>query len=906
MYIALDKNNRVTYIDDTVPGHDYFCPVCDSKMIVKRGDIRRHYFAHSSGESCSDSWEKSYDISEWHRDWQNKFPVENREVVVGFGNIKHRADVLVGRTVIEFQHSYISKESYDNRTVFYKENEYKVIWLFDLSEEYADGKIDYSQENGNIILKWKNHRNIFKNTVFTDDNVELYVQVNKSEQESILRICDISNDGETFVSKNIISEKQFIDYFTDGNGEFEKPISEKITENEDYKAFKEKYNIRLDQQQERAVQAVDGATLVLAVPGSGKTTTLISHIGYMVKCKHILGESILALTYTKYAASNMRERYIKTFGDDNIKFCTLNSLAYKIISKYDSAFKTVDNKITKPILRRIFQKYNGRYPNEYELSSAMTTISYSKNMMLDHKDIINSIWDEDGWTIIDEYNNKLIEIGYIDFDDQLVRAFNILNNNLSALDYYRGLYKYICLDEAQDTSKLQFEFVKLLAGDSNNVFIVGDEDQSIYGFRAAYPKAILNFKNEFKNPFELKLETNYRSTEEIVDMSSVFSAKNLEKIPKRMISHKCPGKKPECILVDNRISQYERIPGFCITNRKTAFLYRDNSSSIPIIDELYRANIPFKLNKKDNYYFFTNGVVQDIKAYFELTYNDKSIDAIKQINNKCAVNIKYDDINRFADFYSRKYNPKPVIDALFDYLDYDQRRDGYIAEVLRHLINGIKNLKPCEAINYLLERGYSAYLKSKHSSNNEIEILMALAKKCNSLQEFVEHLKKLKKEIEQHDVEKANIYLSTLHSSKGLEYDTVYLIDVFDELLPAAFPSDVPDISDQYQEERRLFYVGITRAKEELYIFDYEDRQCSFTRELFPVSGDRLSKVIEDVKDESVLVLNKDNGKTYHLIFDSNRHYSAREINIETGEIIEGDMIDFYSNRNSRCWSLTA
>ncbi len=170
----------------------------------------------------------------------------------------------------------------------------------------------------------------------------------------------------------------------------------------------------------------------------------------------------------------------------------------------------------------------------------------------------------------------------------------------------------------------------------------------------------------------------------------------------------------------------------------------------------------------------------------------------------------------------------------------------------------------------------------------------------------MEHIDRLKDEIEKHNVEKANIYLSTLHSSKGLEYDTVYLVDVFDELLPAAFPSDVPDISDQYQEERRLFYVGMTRAKEELFFFDYEDRQCSFIRELFPVLGDRLSKVIEDVNDESVLVMNKDNGKTYHLIFDSNRHYSAREINIETGEIIEGDMIDFYGKRNSRCWCLTS
>lgn len=906
MYIALDKNNRVTYVDDTVPGHEYFCPVCKRKLIVKRGDIRRHCFAHSSGESCSDSWEKSYDISEWHRDWQNKFPIENREVVVGFGNIKHRADVLVGRTVIEFQHSYITKELYDNRTVFYKEYDFKVIWLFDLSEEYADGKIDYSQENGYITFKWKDHRNIFKNTVIINDNVELYVQINKSEQESILRICDIYNDGETFVSKNIISEKQFIDYFTDEKGGFEKPVTVKISENEDYKAFKEKYNIRLDKQQERAVQAVGGATLVLAVPGSGKTTTLISHIGYMVKCKHIQGKNILALTYTKNAASDMRERYINTFGDDNIKFCTLNSLANKIVSKYVSGFKTADNKITKSILRGIFQKHNGRFPNEYELSSAMTTISYSKNMMLEHKETINSIWDEDGWTIIDAYNNMLVEKGYIDFDDQLIKAFNILNNNKNALDYYRGLYKYICLDEAQDTSKLQFEFVKLLAGESNNVFIVGDEDQSIYGFRAAYPQAILNFKDEFKNPYELKLETNYRSTEEIVDMASVFIAKNQDKIPKRMVSYKGPGKKPECILVDNRITQYERIPSLCITYKKTAFLYRDNSSAIPIIDELYRAGIPFKINKKDNFYFFTNSIVQDIKAYFELTYNDKSISAIKQINNKCAVNIKYDDINRFANYYSNKYNKKPVIDALFDYLDYDQRHDGCIAEVLRNLINGIKKLNPYEAIKFLLERGYNAYLKSRNSSNNEIEILMAIAKKCSSLQGFVKRLDWLKEEIEQHDVESANIFLSTLHSSKGLEYDTVYLVDVFDDLLPSAFPSNVADISDQYQEERRLFYVGMTRAKEELYIFDYDDRQCSFTRELFPVSGERLSKVLEDVNDERVFVKNNDNGKVYCLEFDSFRNYLPREINLVTGEIIEGNLSEFYNNVTIRSWSLTA
>lgn len=837
MYIAFDDNNNLTYIDWAVPGNDYYCPVCRSKLSIRRGEVRHHYFAHMPGAECSDTWDSGCDMSGWHKEWQERFPLINREVVVRLGSVVHRADILTGKTVIEFQHSSLSTDHFNKRNAFYHGLGYKVVWLFDLTDEIANEKLSYTEENGSIVFNWRNPRNTLNKYDLENGQIELFFQVGTKEK-AIVKVKRCSEKGfSEFVSNGWYSDEDFLAYFHCTDGVCPKPIREDISVNENYHVLKRKYNIYLDKQQERAVENVEGATLVLAVPGSGKTTTLISHIGYMVNCKGIDANKILALTYTNAAADDMKKRYSAKFGkNDSVQFRTINSLAYEIVNRFSGKKYTIKNSgELQRILRNIYMEY---YPKSYatdgDIKFAQTSITFIKNMML-NKDEASKIiiFEKNGYEVAAKYNRVLQEQNWIDFDDQLVMAYDILKNNHYALSYYQDKYKYFCVDEAQDTSKIQHEIIKLLASATNNIFMVGDEDQSIYRFRAAYPEALLNFKNEYPNPFLLQLETNYRSTSEIVDLASRFIAKNQNRYLKRMNSQRGMGSKPELIFVRTRDEQYQKILDICKEVRhETVFLYRDNACAIPVADILIRNGIPFRIRKPDEIMFFNEHVVRDIKSFLRLAMDDCDRESFKQIYNKCKSYIKGKDIEGIC----RKsvYENRSVFDAAYEWLDYGNRSEGYKADELKNKIQPMVNMSPSEAIQHIYENGYREYLEEKGLSSDHVEILISLARDDKTIPDFFKHLVLLQEQIKGINNGDARITLSTVHSSKGLEYDDVYIIDVFDGMFPGQTLGSLQHQLEHSQEERRIFYVAMTRARNRLCFIGIADKDTSFIDELFP------------------------------------------------------------------------
>ena len=455
--------------------------------------------------------------------------------------------------------------------------------------------------------------------------------------------------------------------------------------------------------------------------------------------------------------------------------------------------------------------------------------------------------------MFESYQKSLKDNYQMDFDDQMVFALWILQKDGEIISALRARYKYICVDEAQDTSKIQHEIIKLLA-QGNNLFMVGDEDQSIYGFRAAYPKALLNFRYDYLNPYILRMERNYRSTTQIVEKAQSFISQNKGRYEKNMTAERGDGEAVSLEQVDSREMQYMRLLEIAKTaDRETAFLYRDNESSVVLIDLFLRNGVPFRLRKPEMN-FFGNRVVKDIVAYLSLALNENDTNSFSQICNKGIIYLK----NQQKDYAIKncKYKRISVYDAVEGQMQYLKERQRDRAEDFRSVMSRVGKSKASDAISVLLNSGYEDYLRKNHLDGGKIEILSILAKQEPDIQRFLDRLVELERLIQKGFCSKANnaVILSTIHSSKGLEYDSVYMVDVYDGRFPSSRPnifSRSKDNADGEQEERRLFYVGITRAKNKLSLFAIKGRESTFIDQLFPEQKLIREKEEEDKRRRS-------------------------------------------------------
>lgn len=612
-----------------------------------------------------------------------------------------------------------------------------------------------------------------------------------------------------------------------------------------YSEFTEKFNIKLSPQQKEAMQCTEGAVLLLAVPGSGKTTVLVSRLGYMLYCRSIAPESILTMTYTVAATKDMRQRFSEIFGDEYInrlEFRTINGVCAKIISSYEQlnstkAFQLITSeKEINTILTDIYRQTENEYPTESDIKSIRSLITYCKNMMLDETSIKELDTDISFYEIFKSYNNILVQRGQMDYDDQMVYAYRILLKHPQLLARLQSRYKYVCVDEAQDTSKIQHQLIKLISSD--NLFMVGDEDQSIYGFRAAYPEALLNFENDHSGSRVLLMEHNFRSDANIVEAAERFISKNKYRHKKTMRAEREKRHQIRTTDFTTRQNQYNYLLKVASDKNadNTAILYRDNESLLPLVDLFERNGIRYRTRTSD-LGFFSHRIIYDVLDIIAFAYDPCDPELFKRIYYKLSLYLNKDTANTACAV--SKQRGISILQAALDYLPLTKGTKSAVKTAISHL-EGVKKDTPASAVyrisNYM---GYGDYLERMGMNRNKLVILEALAKNLKSIKELGSRLSELRSTLEGHS-NTDGICLSTIHSSKGLEYDRVFMIDVCDGIFPECIVDNYSyaeeDEIKSYEEERRLFYVGITRAKNELVLFRYSNMPSSFCDELITAS----------------------------------------------------------------------
>lgn len=633
-------------------------------------------------------------------------------------------------------------------------------------------------------------------------------------------------------------------------------------------AFLNKYTTHLNENQLKAVQTVDGPVLLLAVPGSGKTTVLVTRLGYMIYCSDISPQNILTLTYTVSATKDMQMRFEKIFGEGSsqgLEFRTINGICYKMIQQYarltgkseDSIFRLVtDEKEGAKIISDILADILDEYPTESDIKAVKTLITYCKNMLLTDEEI-EKLGNDEGLKLLEiykRYNAYLRQNRLMDYDDQMIYAYRMLKSSEDLLKMYRNKYQYICVDEAQDTSKIQHLIIGMLAGRDGNLFMVGDEDQSIYGFRAAYPEALLDFEKDHPSAKVLVMDQNYRSNAKIVEAADLFIQHNKARHDKHMRSTKSAGSDINFVELKTRSNQYGyllKVAANC--DRETAVLYRDNESAIPLIDLLDRNGIDYRIKSVDMA-FFTNRVVMDVTNIMRFALDPYDTELFMRIYFKCQTFLRKPQAEKMCRISEQQEIP---VLAAAEYVD---SINGMVKGKCRALATHLKNMlkeNPSKAIFRIeIPLGYGEYLERNNIDDNKLFILRMLSFNESSIGGFLKRLNYLQGMLKAMKPDyNCKFILSTIHSSKGLEYDKVFLMDVCDGVFPGVagnltYSSSQQEIK-QFEEERRLFYVGMTRAKNDLNIFTFKSEESCFVKEMKkPVKAEnpKVSRAIPAVK----------------------------------------------------------
>lgn len=607
--------------------------------------------------------------------------------------------------------------------------------------------------------------------------------------------------------------------------------------------FDKLYCEKLNTQQLDAVHSVDGPVLLLAVPGSGKTTVLVTRLGYMVRCRNIDPDSILTMTYTKAATEEMRERFGSRFGMSyarGMEFCTINSLATQIISFYvrnvsrGPGFTMIEDADAVRLVAEIYQMVNNDYALDSDIKDIRTAITYIKNMRLSEEEIEKLDRGIDNLDkIYKDYVKALRDMKCMDFDDQLSYALTILKRYPAVLEHFQNRFPYICVDESQDTSRIQHDIIKLLAKKHGNIFMVGDEDQSIYGFRAAYPQALLEFEKEYPEAKVLLMEKNYRSGREIVEAADAFIRKNEHRHPKTLQAARDSVKQIQLVEAESRSVQYAwlfELGRQC--TEETAVLYRNNDSALPLIDMFERRAVGYNCKKFEDS-FFNHRVVVDIRDIISFAYEPRNAEIFLRIYYKFASPIS----RRAAELACSE--SRRTGRSIVEELSRSPELSGYgkdFALDLCDALTAIANDTAQAAIVTIWKRlKYNAYVAKNGLDAGKFDILCELARREKTPADLLHRLDRLRELILAHENSAENkLMLSTIHSSKGLEYERVYLLDVFDGILPSKKKAELKEDEDftQYEEDRRICYVAMTRAKDELYIFSCADKSSEFCAEI--------------------------------------------------------------------------
>lgn len=608
-----------------------------------------------------------------------------------------------------------------------------------------------------------------------------------------------------------------------------------------------------NQSQRQAIHHKNGPMLVLAGPGSGKTSVITRRTQFLIEECNKNPKKILVITFTKAAAREMKERfdYITKGKRHPVTFGTFHGVFFSILRHaygYNSSNILSEDK-SYQFLREILDKKDLEIEIEDEtefITEVLTEISTVKNERISLEHYYSKSCPEHTFrNIFKEYQDKLQRSGFLDFDDMLVYCYELLVNRKDILAGWQNQFEHILIDEFQDINKIQYDIIRLLANPEDNLFVVGDDDQSIYRFRGAKPEIMLNFKKDYPKTKIVLLDKNYRSTDTIVSHSLRLIKKNSQRYKKDIKAVRNAGEPIEFEVFQNQMEENNKIIQNIMNDiskgkayREIAILFRTNTQPRMLVEKLMEYNIPFCM--KDTIpNIYEHWMIKNIIAYIQISLGSRKRSDFLQIINRPKRYISRDCINDIEISFEN---------LLAYYQDKEWMCD-YI-EKLWFDINQIKNMRPYAAINYIRKAiGYDEYIKEytqfrKMNPEELFRILdevQELSKEFSNFQSWFLHMEEYIKELKEQQLNKKNktnaITLMTMHSAKGLEYNQVYLVDISEEIVP--HPKAVLD--EEIEEERRMFYVAMTRAKEKLFVYSIKER---FQKKL------KVSRFVEEMLKE--------------------------------------------------------
>lgn len=609
--------------------------------------------------------------------------------------------------------------------------------------------------------------------------------------------------------------------------------------------------------QSEAIRHQDGPLLVLAGPGSGKTTVVTKRVQYLVQDCHISPSSILVITFTKAAATEMKERFLRLMeqseekpqGYGNVLFGTFHAVFFNILKlSYGFTAANILREETRyQYMKEIVDRLKLEIDDENEfISGVLGEISLIKNERISLEHYFSKNCAEDIFRkIFVSYEQRKRNARLIDFDDMLSYTWELLTKRPDILEAWQKKFRYILVDEFQDINRLQYDILRLLAQPENNLFIVGDDDQSIYRFRGAKPEIMLNFQKDFPTAGRVLLNDNFRSTRQIVNAAGRVIRKNQSRFAKEITARggEGPGvrilafedQQQECLYLLKEMQEYKKNGGAW---QQMAVLYRTNTQPRLLIQKFMEFNVPFRVRDQVPN-LFEHWIAKNLFCYIRLACGSKLRKDLLPVLNRPKRYMNRECLNDEIicwEYMMDYYKDKPYVCDKIERLQYDLKMLG--------------RMGPFAAINYIRHvMGYEEYLKEyaefrRMNAEDLMEVLNELqesARAYKTYDEWFAYMERYKKEMDemrkrQQEV-KEGVHLATMHSSKGLEYDKVFILDAAEGITPykkAVLDADL-------EEERRMFYVAMTRAKKELTIC-WAKKQ--FSHEL------TVSRFVEEMKDD--------------------------------------------------------
>ena len=606
----------------------------------------------------------------------------------------------------------------------------------------------------------------------------------------------------------------------------------------------------LNEMQKKAVFQTEGPVLILAGAGSGKTRVLTHRIAYLIEEKGVNPWNILAITFTNKAAGEMRERvdHLVGFGSESIWVSTFHSACVRILRRfidrlgYDTNFTIYDTDDQKSLMKEVC-KYLQIDTKTYRERALLSAISSAKNEMITPQEVLSQAQGDFSKQKIAEvyleYEKQLRANNALDFDDLLVRAVQLFETQPDVLDYYQERFRYIMVDEYQDTNTVQFHLIRILSSKYRNLCVVGDDDQSIYKFRGANIKNILNFESEFPDATVIKLEQNYRSTSNILNAANAVIHNNIGRKDKTLWTENPEGEKIACKQFDNAYDEADYIAAAIqkkvkeerASYKDCAVLYRTNAQSRMFEERFVSTNIPYKVIGGVN--FYARREIKDLLAYLRTIENGRDDLAVRRIINVPKRGIGLTSINRVQEYALQKetgfYEALLAADLIPGIGRALSKLESFVA-LIEHFKEEAGRLTPLALLTDIIETlDYENYLEEidMEDAESRIENIEELKSKLASYEEsceeageqptlsgFLEEVA-LVADIDNLDEESDYVVLMTLHSAKGLEFSYVFLAGMEDGLFPS-YMTITADDPMELEEERRLCYVGITRAMKEL------------------------------------------------------------------------------------------